>query len=76
MSYTWSGDAYNKKLEKELGRNLEATAIYYKGKVKEALNRSQPYSRGVGQSGIWYRGLEPSLPGEPPKKVRETYNGL
>lgn len=57
------------EIRARLSRNLEAAAIYVKEKVKLAVNRSQPYERIVGENGVYYRGLDPSLPGEPPKKI-------
>ena len=65
----WQGDEFYNDLEKQLARNLEASAIYLKGKVKEALNRSQGRKKSQGKKGIHYKGLDPSKPGEEPKKV-------
>lgn len=61
----WNGDAFAADLAKQLGDNLEKAAIFYKGKVKEAINRSQD-KEGTGLN---TRGLDPSQPGEPPKKL-------
>jgi HK97 gp10 family phage protein len=69
MSITWDGEKYLKNLEADLGNNLEKAAIFLKGKVKEALNRSEEYQRFVGDHGIWYKGEDPSSPGSPPKKI-------
>lgn len=69
MSVHWDGDDYMAGLKAQLAINLEKAAIYLKGRVKEELNRSQPYERYVGENGVYYRGLDPSLPGEPPKKI-------
>jgi HK97 gp10 family phage protein len=63
-------DGFIRQLEADLTRNLEAAAIYFKDRVKTAINRSQPYERVVGKRGIYYHGLDPSEPGSPPKKVR------
>jgi HK97 gp10 family phage protein len=88
MSTEWN-DNVAKELGEDLSRNLEAAAIYFKGKVKEAINRSQPYKRSTNtqitthengkvierikreaeNAGIYYYGLDPSEPGQPPKKV-------
>jgi len=65
----WSGDKFLSGLEKQMGDNLEKAAIYLKGKVKEALNRSEQYQRFVGDHGVWYKGEDPSGPGSPPKKI-------
>lgn len=64
----WNDD-FVKNLEKQLGDNLERAAIHLKGKVKDKLNRSQPYKRYVGEEGIYYHGENPSTPGEAPKKI-------
>src|SRR5437868_13610486 len=69
MATEWNGDEILKKLQADLGKRLEAAAIYLKGKTIEALNESQPYEREEGEKGIYYRGLEPSEPGNPPKKI-------
>lgn len=68
----WSGDKFLSGLEKQMGDNLEKAAIYLKGKVKEALNRSEQYQRFVGDHGVWYKGEDPSSPGSPPKKITGT----
>ena len=65
----WNGDQFLRNVEQQLGENLEKAAIYYKGEVKKALNRSQGYERYVGNAGVYYHGLDPSSPGESPKKL-------
>jgi HK97 gp10 family phage protein len=65
----WSGDKFLSDVEKTLGENLEKAAIYYKSEVKKALNRSQERERYVGDAGVYYHGLDPSAPGEAPKKL-------
>ncbi len=69
MAVEWNGDKYLTELEKNLAGNLEKAAVYLKGKVKEAVNRSQTYERYKGQSGVYYHGLDPSHAGESPKKI-------
>ena len=69
MSVEWKGDQFVHDLEKHLGDNLEKAAIFFKEKVKEALNRSQDYERYVGKAGIYYHGNDPSHQGEAPKKI-------
>lgn len=66
----WNGDKYVSALEKQLGDNLERAAIHLTNAMKEKVNRAEPYQRYTGDKGIWYKGEEPSLPGEPPKKIR------
>lgn len=68
----WKGEQFVKNLEKELGDNLEKAAIYLKDKVKQKINRSQPYERYVGEHGIYYKGDDPSAPGDAPKKITGT----
>ncbi len=68
MSFTFNPDV-GQQLQQQLALNLEKAAIYFKGKVKEALNRSQEQYHTVGDKGVWYHGLDPSAPGEEPKKV-------
>ena len=66
----WYGDEFSKELEKTIGENIEKAAIYFKGKVKEALNvTGNPYRYALGNKGPWYRNLNPSSPGEPPHKM-------
>ena len=72
MTIEWQGDDFIRGLEKQLGDNLEKAAIYLKDKVKQAVNRSQPYERYVGEAGVYYHGEEPSAPGDPPKKITGT----
>lgn len=68
----WHGDEFLKLTEKELGDNLEKAAIWFKGRVKDKINRSEPYTRYVGDHGIYYKGLDPSSPGQEPKKITGT----
>lgn len=53
-----------------LARNIETACIYLKDKIKENLNTDQPYKIYYGNVGVWYAGLDPSSPGDFPKKVR------
>lgn len=68
----WHGDEFIKNLEQQLGDNLEKAAIYLKDRVKEAVNQSQPYERYIGENGVYYKGDDPSEPGEAPKKITGT----
>lgn len=65
----WNGDQFLQDVERQLGDNLEKAAIYFKEQVKLAINRSQDRERSVGEAGVYYKGLDPSQPGEPPKKL-------
>jgi HK97 gp10 family phage protein len=69
MPVEWNGDRFLAEVDENLSANLEKAAIYFKGKVKEALNRSQPYERYKGEKGVYYHGEDPSQPGEAPKKI-------
>lgn len=72
MSLEWYGDEFLKLTAKELGDNLEKAAVYLKGEIKEKINQSEPYTRYVGDHGIYYSGDDPSAPGEEPKKITGT----
>ena len=63
-------NGYGEELAKKMKRNLERAAIHLTNEIKKAINRSQPYSISHGDSGIFYHGEDPSLPGEAPKKIR------
>lgn len=69
MAEDWQGDEFIEGLKAQLGINLEKAAIYLKEKVKMALNEPQAYERYVGENGVYYTGLGPSTPGNPPKKI-------
>ncbi len=56
-------------LKKDLAKNLTKAGLYFVGKLREAVNRSQPYKKYVGATTVIYKGLSPSLPGEDPKKI-------
>ncbi len=59
-----------KDVERELGRRVEKAAIHLVNSIRQKLNRSQPYTISKSGSGKHYHGQDPSLPGEPPKKIR------
>lgn len=56
--------------EKTLRRNMEAAAVFLRDQVKLKLNRGQPTRTTTGGTII---GLDPSKPGEPPKKITGIY---
>jgi hypothetical protein len=59
-----------KRLEQELGKNLEKAAIYFQEQLKLTLNTvPEEIERHVGKAGIYYRGIPSSEPGDPPHKV-------
>lgn len=57
------------EIRADLGRRLQRVGVYMVGAIRRNLNRAEPYRRFVGQRGVYYRGLSPSLPGEYPKKI-------
>ena len=64
----------NKKViqltEEELEERMGIAAVFLRDKVKLKLNRGQPTRITAGGNII---GLDPSKPGEPPKKVTSQY---
>ena len=70
MAVEWYGDNFIAFLTGQLSKNLELAAIHLVEKIKQALNRTQPYARSKGKKGVWYKGQDPSKPGESPKKIR------
>ena len=66
----WKGDEFMREVGAELGRRIEKAAIHLTNKVKQKLNQSEPYKIGKGKRGRHYHGLDPSKPGEAPKKIR------
>lgn len=53
---------------KEAVKKLHKAGMYLVGKIKQKISQGQPYVR-YGQKAIYYRGLEPSSPGQPPKLI-------
>ena len=66
MSIEWHGADFLHLTESELAKNMTKAGIYFTSKVRGYLNVSQPYKRTSGGGHI---GLDPSLPGEFPKKL-------
>ena len=64
-SVRWNGRAVYAKVVAEVERRMHVACIFVVGETKRALNRSQP----VVRRGKRLIGLDPSKPGEPPKKV-------
>jgi hypothetical protein len=52
--------------EEEHKKNLEKAAITLVNAIKTDLNIDQPYTVYHGKKGIWYKGLDPSEPDNPP----------
>jgi len=57
MTLTWNGDAVAHELRAKIGKNMNRAMLYLKGQVQRSINRGNA------------DGSNPSLPGEPPKKV-------
>jgi len=69
MPMKWRGPEAVKLINMEVGKRLDATGRFVRDKAKELVSRSQPvriYGKKAGRS---RKGLDPSRPGEPPKKV-------
>lgn len=57
---------FRRKTFEEVKKNMQVATVFVRDRVKEKLNRGQPTRITPGGSII---GLDPSLPGEPPKKI-------
>lgn len=63
---TWHGADFLNMVDAELKRNFTKAGVYFVSKLRGSLNRSQPYHRTPDGGTV---GLDPSLPGEYPKKL-------
>lgn len=69
MSMTWKGDQAVKLINMEAGKRVDAALRFTRDKAKQVVSRAQPvriYGKKAGRS---RKGLDPSKPGEPPKKL-------
>lgn len=66
MTVEWKGDEMERALRARLSRNMKQVTSYVRGEVRKAVNRSQPFRRTAKGDLV---GLDPSAPGEPPKKL-------
>ncbi len=57
---------FRRKTFEAVKKNMSVATVFVRDRVKEKLNRGQPTRTTPGGSII---GLDPSLPGEPPKKI-------
>ncbi|MEL6576073.1 MAG: hypothetical protein AAFQ81_09295 [Pseudomonadota bacterium] len=57
MTLKWNGDAALRQLRARVARNMAPASLYVAGQVQRKLNRGNA------------SGADPSVPGEPPKKV-------
>ena len=56
-------------IQRQLERGLTRAGFHLVGHFRSKLNRSQPYLRRATPSGVRFTGLDPSRPGEYPKKL-------
>lgn len=54
---TWEGDKVTAALRARLTQNMRLAVAFVQGEVRKSINRGNPF------------GINPSAPGEPPKKV-------
>lgn len=62
----WNANRVAKRYQKEMTTRMTKATSYLQGQVKKKIRRGQPVRRTTG--GVLV-GLDPSKPGEPPKKV-------
>jgi len=66
MTMNWFGEAAHRKMKAEIyAPGIQRGIRIIRDEAKELLNTDQP----ISGAGIRRRGLDPSSPGEPPKKV-------
>lgn len=65
----WNAAGVSKKTEALVQRKMLKATLAVKGETQKLLNRSQPKRRLPGGTRI---GLDPSKPGEPPKRVENA----
>jgi len=56
------------RLKQQLGDRLDRCGFLLVSEIRRNLNRAQPYTR-YGSGKQYYRGLDPSKPGEYPRKL-------
>lgn len=61
----WNPDAVQRRVEARLLKGMKVAVQFLVGEVRIVLNRSQPTAKAARGR----KGLDPSKPGEPPKKV-------
>ena len=69
MAMKWHGEEAMRRIRTEAGNRVDMAARFVRDRAKELVSRDQPvriYAKSAGRS---RRGLDPSKPGEPPKKV-------
>ena len=65
MSVKWFGEGILSDIELGIEKGVKKATFHLQGKVREKINQQQEI-RGTG---INRRGLDPSNPGDPPKRV-------
>lgn len=65
MAMVWYGEECVKTVKAEAGNRIRRAGIYLQNQIRQDVGRSQP-TKGTGTK---KRGLDPSKPGESPKKV-------
>ena len=61
--------SFSTDIQRHLERGLTKAGIHLVNHFRQKLNRGQPYRRYATPSGLKYIGLDPSKPGEYPKKL-------
>lgn len=56
-------------MQKELSQNIEKACIFLKDQIKTLIGTDQERMRSNGEKGVYYKGLNPSQPGQPPHKL-------
>jgi hypothetical protein len=68
MSMTWNGDAVRKKIESEIGKRLDASAIVLVNHTRRLIGVEGTAKIGKGKGAKLIYGAFPSAVGEPPHK--------
>jgi hypothetical protein len=66
VSITWHGADFLNMVDAELTKRFTKAGVFFTSKMRGFLNRSQPYHRTPSGGTV---GLDPSSPGEFPKKL-------
>ena len=69
MPMKWKGPEAMKAIRHEAANRVDMASRFVRDKAKEIVGRSQPVRIYAKKAGRSRKGLDPSKPGEPPKKV-------
>ena len=69
MVVNWSAASWGNLIVGNLNRNMDKAGIYLVSTMRKNVNTGQPYTRYTGRSGVTYKGLNPSRPGQFPHKI-------